>query len=415
MLVKNFRVWHSSLECSRIWTRQRSFLYNETGKIMGKRRNIVVISMLLSLYGTCFAGWQMDEFLISFWGGPENPSQAAAIRRAHFTTVMCRLSYLDLCRDAGLKAILFDISPSQARRLRAEDSVWGYSLKDEPENHEFPRIARLAKSLRRADPGHPVYVNLGWKADPDLFVRTVKPQILSFDDYRWWWKEDFLPLLDKYRRISLEEDLPLLFWVEANTGPDSEAGPGAVYPADNMARIRSSVFTALAYGARGIQWFVDRLIFDGSRLTHAGEDVALVNAELKNLGPVLMKLRSSEVYHCGSGQVPRGARSLPRDFWVQTSTPEGLIGLFKDSAGRDYIMAVNRGTEHTRQARLRFKTPVSRAQLLDKKSGRWIDLSLEQISTAGREAEDLSPQPTVLVEIRFPLSPGDGELIRIDE
>jgi len=128
-----------------------------------------------------------------------------------------------------------------------------------------------------------------------------------------------------------------------------------------------------------------------------------------------MKLRSSEVYHCGSGQVPRGARSLPRDFWVQTSTPEGLIGLFKDSAGRDYIMAVNRGTEHTRQARLRFKTPVSRAQLLDKKSGRWIDLSLEQISTAGREAEDLSPQPTVLVEIRFPLSPGDGELIRIDE
>ena len=195
----------------------------------------IFLCLIICLMCFSFGNRPLDEFLISFWGGPQDAAQAETIRRANFNTVMCRTPALPLCRLYNLKAILFDVTPQMALRLRSDPTVWGYALKDEPENHEFKQIAGQAEALRRADPDHPVYINLGWKADPQLFVKILRPQILSFDDYRWWWSNDFLPLLEEYRRISLAAGLPFLFWVEANTGPDSEMGPGLIYPADNMA------------------------------------------------------------------------------------------------------------------------------------------------------------------------------------
>jgi hypothetical protein len=375
----------------------------------------VFMILIILLMSISFSDPSMDEFLISFWGGPENAAQAETIRRAHFNTVMCRPSSLNLCRLYDLRAILFDVTPQMALRLRRDRAVWGYALKDEPENHEFPQIARQAEALRRADPDHPVYINLGWKADPHLFVRILRPQILSFDDYRWWWSNDFLSLLEDYRRLSLAHGVPLLFWVEANTGPDSEGGPGLIYPPDNLFRIRSSVFTALAYGTKGIQWFLDRLIFQGSALTRAGMDVAEVNAELRILGPVLLKLYSHEVFHCSPTPVPLRARALPSDYWIQTSFPEGIMGLFKDSAGQDYVMVVNRGTEKDREVRLRLARRIKQAEILNKRTGRWEELALTKISQSsissgsGPQARSLSG----LYEIRLSLSRGDGQLIRL--
>ena len=377
-------------------------------------RIVTIFCLLILLVSFSFGIRPLEEFMISTWGAPQDAARAADLRRAGFNTVMCGASELPLCRLHDLKAILFDVTPQEALRLRGDRSVWGYALKDEPENHEFPEIARKAETLRRADPTHPVYVNLGWKADPELFIKIVNPQILSFDDYRWWWNNDFLPLLEDYRRLALASGIPLLFWVEANTGPDSEAGPGLVYPADNMARIRSSVFTALAYGVKGIQWFMDRLIFQGSNLTRAGRDVAAVNAELKNLGPVLFRLQSHYVFISGSGPVPLNARPLSPESWIRASFPEGLLGLFKDSEGEDYVMVVNRGTDRDREVSLGIARRIMRAEILNKGTGEWIPLKVERISKidtrTGAASGSLSP---VQYKIRLPLSRGDGQLIHI--
>ena len=374
------------------------------------------LCLINCLVSFSFGERPLDEFLISFWGGPQDAAQAETIRRADFNTVMCRTSALPLCRLNNLKAILFDVTPQMALRLRSDPTVWGYALKDEPENHEFSELARQADALRRADPDHPVYINLGWKADPQLFVQILRPRVLSFDDYRWWWSNDFLPLLEEYRRISVAARLPFLFWVEANTGPDSEVGPGLIYPADNMARIRSSVYTALAYGAKGIQWFVDRLIFQGSSLTRAGMDVAEINSDLKRLGPILFRLHSHDVFHCSPTQVPAKARMLPSDHWIQTSFPEGILGLFKDSAGTDYVMAVNRGIKKYLEVSLRLGRRIKRAEILNKRSGLWEPLPLEQIPRVsdrpGGGPSSKFPE-TTQHEIRVTLDRGDGQLIRL--
>jgi len=397
----------------------RIFLDNITVEMQLKikmKKTGIFLCLISCLMYFSFGDQPLDEFLISFWGGPQDAAQAETIRRANFNTVMCWTSALPLCRLYNLKAILFDVTPRMALRLRSDPTVWGYALKDEPKNHEFSELARQADALRRADPDHPVYTNLGWKADLQLFVQILRPQVLSFDDYRWWWNNDFLPLLEEYRRISLAAGLPFLFWVEANTGPDSEVGSGLIYPADNMARIRSSVFTALAYGAKGIQWFVDRLIFQGPNLTRAGMDVAKINSELKRLGPILLSLHSHEVFHCSPTPVPAKARTLPSDHWIQTSFPEGILGLFKDSAGKDYVMAVNRGIEKDLEVTLRFGRRIKRAEIMNKRSGLWEPLLLEQIPRASDRpgGGPLSKFPdTTQHEIRISLDRGDGQLIRL--
>ena len=361
-------------------------------------------------------GWQYREFMISLWGGPTDRATAKAISEAHFNTVLCRLEELAFCREFGLKAILMDITPPMARALRSDPAVWGYILADEPTTDRFPALAEAVKAFAASDPAHPVYINLNWRVSPRTFVDLVRPQVLSFDEYLWWWKGDYFPLLEEYRELALQENLPLFGWVEANTGPDSETGPGSIYPSDNLAKLRFSVFTALAYGQKGIQWFVDRLIFDGPRLTRAGRDVAEINAELTKLGPVLLGLRSVAVNHYRPRPVPDDARLVPLHSWVQTATPEIVLGLFKDAAGVDYILAVNQKIDRAQDLALRFNRPLQGVDRLDKRTGVWGPLRVGDASALDAKPEwaDIFPlrrEGRSAVEIR--LGPGDGELFRV--
>jgi hypothetical protein len=361
-------------------------------------------------------GWQYREFMISLWGGPTDRAKAKAIAEAHFNTVMCRIDELAFCREFGLKAILFDVTPQMARVLRYDPAVWGYILQDEPETERFPDLAGLAEALRKADPSHPAYINLGWRVCPRTFVDVVRPQVLSYDEYYWWWQGDYFPMLEEYHDLAGREGLPLLCWVEANTGPDSETGKGLIYPPDNIRKLRFSVFTALAYGHKGIQWFVEPLIFTGNQLTRAGQDVAEINAELARLGPVLLGLRSTEVYHFHHRPVPDDTRLLPLHYWVQTATYEILLGMFKDAEGKDYLMAVNMKTDGAQSVALRFSRSLQGVDKFDKKAGAWEPMSVFDASTLDKrpEWEDLFPlrlQGRQAVE--FTLPPGDGQLFRI--
>jgi len=360
--------------------------------------------------------WQYREFMISLWGGPTDRAKAKAIAEAGFNTVLCRLEELAFCREFGLKAILMDITPPMARALRSDPAVWGYILEDEPGTERFPALAEAVKAFAKSDPAHPVYFNLNWRVSPRTFVDLVRPQVLSFDEYLWWWQGDYFPMLEEYRELALQENLPLLGWVEANTGPDSETGGGKIYPPDNMAKLRFSVFTALAYGQKGIQWFVDPLIFDGNRLTRAGLDVAEINSELAKLGPVLLGLRSVAVNHYRPRPVPDDARLVPLHSWVQTATPEILLGLFKDAEGLDYILAVNQKIDGAQDLALRFNRPLQGVDRLDKRAGAWVPLHVGDASALDAKPEwaEIFPlRREGRLAVQFRLEPGDGELLRI--
>ncbi len=353
--------------------------------------------------------WQMKEFMISVWGGPHDEATAQAFEKVGFNTVMGPLSTLELCRKHGLRLIVMDGKPEDARRLQRDDAIWGWYVRDEPPPKMWPEIAKRVAEFHKADPYHPAYVNLVCSWPSRKFCEMVHPRFLSYDYYQWWWgPHAHFRWLEAHRSVALEFNLPLIVWVEANADPRWEWGkPGATYLPDNEAKLRQSVYTSLAYGVKGIQWFVWPLVFKRSpkdnrkpapELTQAGCDVAKINRELKVLGPVLVKLKSVAVYH--SDPVPPAAKGFPADAPVVISGRYITVGFFAGRRDGRYLLVVNRDITAKRWPKLIFARPVRSAQVLDKATGRWHKLRLRK-DNEGRQT------------VRIVLGKGDGQLLRL--
>jgi len=354
-------------------------------------------------HGDGFCMWQMTEFMISFWGGPEDEASAKLMAEAGFNVVMCQSDKLELCRKYGLKAMLFDSSTELAFQLTEDTAVWGYYILDEPGSaEEFEELSLRVKAFRKADPNHPAYINLLSSGGDylDDFMKTVRPDILSYDYYQWWWgSEAHFPKLEEYRAAALTTKTPLICWIEANADRNAEYNTPGYLP-DNMVKLRQSVYTSLAYGIKGIQWFVGSLIFERDeatgtfKLTQAGKDVASINAELKRLGPILVQLGSTDVFH--TRPLPSETRELPADYWIQTETPDLVLGMFQDDMKSDFILVVNRNYRQERQVVLRFLRPVLLVEKFDKQTGKWTTLPLDKV-------------------VKLVLGPADGELLKVSD
>jgi len=369
--------------------------------------------VILALSMACCLGaepqgprWQMDEFMISLWGGPGNAELARCLAQdAHFNTVMAGLSWtpagnaelLDLAQEHGLRVLMKVDPETLSAQTTNHPALWGYFVFDEPvqQNVTYADLVPAVAAHRSVDPLHPVYINLNNGDDPAAFIHAVQPDVLSIDRYQWWYgREDYFPLLERYRRLSLEHDIPLLWWVEANADENR-----ANYPEGNRQMLRQSVYTALAYGVKGIQWFGwgEACSWEAKGkgrwgLKPAGEDVAAINAELRALGPTLMGLQSVDVFH--TAPLPPDTNPVPADSWVQVTGGELAIGLLTDARRRDYILVANRDHESSCDATLTLRRGNRGFRRLDRGSGHWV--------RAG------GPGP-----LRLHLQAGDGELLRI--
>ncbi|MGC9318244.1 MAG: LamG domain-containing protein [Armatimonadota bacterium] len=355
--------------------------------------------------------WEMDEFVIMPWGGPSlqpdvegNDALPQVIKDANFNVVLCHLDKLELCREWGFKALLQGVSPQEAATLRDDEAVWGYMIKDEPKNHtEYPALAWRMQELREADPNHPGYINLGGSLNGHhpLYLQMVKPDLLSYDYYQWsWGQERHFSRLEEYRRGALEHDMPLMVWVHGNAGPPEMREDEYYYHApDNQQRMRHSVFTSLAYGAKGIQWFHGKHLFAGDHLRPCGQDVAAINAELQNLGPKLVELESVRVYH--TPPLPADTQPIPDGYWVQLSEGEFVLGMMRhpDQPDTEYLMLANRDHTSDATALLDIARQGVDVERLNKDTGQWDRQEVAEADGASRVA--------------VPMAAGDGELLRV--
>lgn len=351
------------------------------------------------------ADWQLPELMISVWGGPHDEATAAAFADAGFNTVMCNQDQLDACRRHGLKALVMDATPEQAKTLGNAPAVWGFFVRDEPKPEEFAQVAEPVAAFHAAAPNRPAYVNLMAYMPLDQYLNTVHPRFLSYDYYQWWWgTQNHFGRLAAHREAALGAGIPLICWVEANADPRWEWGkPGATYLPDNAAKLRQSVYTALAYGVKGIQWFVGPLVFETGeggvllpKLTQAGEDIKAINAELAALGPELLPLRSVGVT-LGPGLGDQGSVP-PAEPWVTSKTSRLVIGQFGGPGGEEAALVVNGDVQHARRAVLHLQGEPEGFQRFDAAKRKWERLPAEQV------AGD--------VIARMTLEAGEGVLIR---
>ena len=378
------------------------------------------------------------DFAVMAWGNsPSDPEQLRGMKQAGLNiSGFCRAEDLDRVRDAGLTCFVRDARANgyDWTRLPADETLrsniaalkkeaganpaaLGFFLRDEPSAALMPGMGKVAAMLRQAMPDKWPYVNLfPYRAGPAamgtssyddyvrMLVNTIGQPFLSYDNYSLVNGEmlDYFYInLEIVRRLGLENKTPFWNCILAN------AHFNYMEPSD--ATFHLQVYSTLAYGGRGIQYFtyftptignyrlgaVDPF---GNR-TRTWEMLRRINNEIHALAPALIRLRSTGVYHYPD--VPEQGKALAASRLIRSvemtqryvRPPAGarfLIGEFEDAQGRPYFMIVNKDLAQS----FRFRIDL-------KREGKLIRISpySGREEAFGREMDWLAPGAGILFRV----------------
>jgi hypothetical protein len=378
------------------------------------------------------------DFAVMAWGGsPSDPEHLKEMKEAGLNiSGFCRVADLEKVRAAGLSCFVSDkrangydwssLPPDEQIRaaiasLRAEvagnPAALGFYLRDEPSARLMPGLGRVAGLLREAIPGMWPYVNLfpyhvnpaslgtdDYNSYVRMLVKTIGQPFLSYDNYSLVQGEmldPFFANLEIVRRLALETGVPFWNCILAN------AHFNYMEPSD--ATFHLQVYSTLAYGGRGIQYFTYftpqignyRLaaIDPFGNRTATWEMLRRINLEIHALAPTLIGLRSTGVYHYP--EAPPEGRGLNEATLLegvqmnqrlvkQQAAPRFLVGEFEDRQKRPYFMIVNKDLGQS----FRFNVKLKRvAQLMR------VNPYSGKEEPFGREMDWLAPGAGVLFRV----------------
>ncbi|MCQ6557679.1 beta-galactosidase [Paenibacillus mendelii] len=342
---------------------------------------------------------------------------------------------LDMAQENGLKIIIADprvrhamardtsMLPEILQEFSGHPAFMGHNVCDEPSIAQIAELADLAERYRMDLPDALPFVNLfptyaseqqlgGTYADYlEQFMSCYKPEVLSYDHYPFLVaKHDDSPdispqyfyNLHLIREQALLHDVP--FWLFIQTLSFNNTNRDPVEE-----EIRWQVYTSLAYGAKGIQYFtywtpengvetfgdamIDR---DGNKTRHYGE-VQAVNRELHAIGPILLGLRSTGIRFHGFE---------PESIPVLTGTVAPIqalsgdpviIGGFEDTQGKEKLIVVNQSFRQPAEISLTFRAEAGRYAAI------WTKGSRTSVNIDSNGILALS------------LQPGEGKLLELEQ
>ncbi len=264
----------------------------------------------------------------------------------------------------------------------------GYWLADEPavsatsSNATTVDMANAwSREIRKSDKSHLTYVNLlpdyssakWWGASSfNEYLSGCRRAMtdINFVSYDYYPVESsglrpsFYSNFESYRKFCDQMALPLWAFVMSC--------PHRTYPAPTMGHLKFEAFTALAYGAQGIQYFTYQTpfnaaeafgpaIIDGKGDKTETYDLAKeLNAQLKALSGVF--LGASSISRMFAGSLPSGIRSenaydasgLPSPLTGVTADGEGVLISHLVNAEREYLMIVSRSWKDSQNVGLNF-------------------------------------------------------------
>lgn len=373
------------------------------------------------------------------WGG--SPSDQAQLRGMHEAGLnisgFCQVEDLDRVQSAGLTCFVSDhritglmpqnLPPDDEvrrmvavlkREIGANPAALGFYLQDEPDAPSMAGLGRIAAALREAMPEKWPYVNLfPYRVPPArlgtndydsyvrMLVKTIRQPFLSYDNYSLVNGEmlDYFYInLEIVRRLSLETGTPFWNCILAN------AHFNYMEPSD--ATFNLQVYSTMAYGGRGIQYFtyfapeignyrlaaVDQF---GNR-TPTWEMLRRINNQIHALAPTLIHLRSTGVYHYpdtpDQGQSLSSSRlirsvEMTQRYVRPPAAGRFLIGEFEDSAKRPYFLIVNKSLNHSFQFRVELKQEGRKLMRISPYSGKEEPF--------GREMDWLAPGSGILFRV----------------
>ncbi len=276
---------------------------------------------------------------------------------------------LKIARKTGIKMIvacpeLKTNTEATVKRFMRDPNVGAWMLRDEPCRTDFPDLSEWAKKIREVDDYNFCYLNLfpnyaneqqlgnkTYQEHVDQFVAEVPVQVISFDHY---------PVIGDTLRAGWYDNLEIISAAARKAGKPFWAFALAVahgpYPIATIPQLRLQVYSDLAYGAQGIQYFtywtpVDTtwkfnhgpIMADGKR-TEVYDRIKLVNNEIRNLSPVFLGAKVISVGHTGKN-IPIGTKpllNLPASIKSLETEGTGAIVSQLQNGPDSYLVIVNR-------------------------------------------------------------------------
>lgn len=340
------------------------------------------------------------------------------------------LEMLDMADRSGIKVMFMcpslNTNPEKTvAKVKKHPALYGYFLRDEPGNEALDELGAWARRIMKADPKHPCYLNLlpshafvnaqAYQEHLRLFSQKVGIQMLSFDNYpvhshkvnitdeggnsvaqwrynyNWSWYENLKLIADEAERTGVP------FWGFAL------ATAHADYPVPQIGFLRLQMYSNLAYGAQGLQYFTywnpttetwdfhhAPITLDGKR-SYVYDLVREMNQELQNRAFVFKGGKVTDVSHLWTdnkvppsnkplstlpievkslriGTLPTDADSLPSI----VSYGGGLVVSQISNNNHRYLVLVNANLTYKLPLHIEFCQPVKRIR----KDGTLVDASL---------------------------------------
>ena len=176
-------------------------------------------------------------------------------------------------------------------------------------------------------------------------------------------RPDFYRNLEIIRNAAQNDSIP--FWAFALTVPHGQ------YPPPVQSHLRMQVFSLLAYGARGIQYFsfatpsTNRWNFDDALIDPSGQPtpsyylVKKLNAQIRKIGPLLLGLESIGIFH--SDPVPEACSGFYNGYPITKIDGQDILaGFFQNEKKQKYILLVNKNYNFGSKPRVYFSGQVNK-------------------------------------------------------
>ena len=275
----------------------------------------------------------------------------------------------DTAAVAGIKMVAYcpelkTNTEETVKRFKDHPALAAYMLRDEPNRKDFPELGEWARKIIYLDNDHFCYLNLfpnyasdeqlgtkTYKEHVDLFVEEVPIQVLSFDHY---------PVVGDSLRANWYENLEIFSEAARKAGKPFWAFALSVahgpYPIPTIAQLRLQVFSDLAYGAQGIQYFTYWTPYDtvwkfnnapvsleGKR-TDSYDRVKQMSAEIRSLSDIFLGAKVITVAHTGNS-IPSGTKALielPSPIKDLKTEGTGAVISVMENGKNNYLVIVNR-------------------------------------------------------------------------
>ncbi len=304
---------------------------------------------------------------------------------------------LDYCEANDLKLIancwgIQDESKikKETEKYKGHKALGGILVFDEPKADKFSMISKLNKGVLAASTEILAYVNLlpnfataeqlgakDYKNYLESFVDQVNPQFISYDNYSIYEKDgkillrkNFFENLEIAREVSEHRGIP--FWTFVLSSAHLN------YPSPDEGQISFQVFSSLAYGSQGIQYYgyapwsgVEDKLFDAPMLlngkrTDVWKACKKVNKQIHAMTWVFLGAKVKNVWHTG-GSIPQGTRrmdasELPEQIKSIESWGEGVVVSHFTNGDKNFLMIVNRDFEQKQKVTIRKDSGVKRVK-----------------------------------------------------